>query len=71
VHVSVGDEGKDNNDLAAHLGVALDRGVPSLAVLDPDGKAVVAQKGGEFESTVKIGPEDVRAFLNEWKPPRK
>ena len=71
VHVSIGEEGKDNNDLAARLGVALDRGVPSLAVLDPDGKVVVAQKGGEFESTVRIGPDDVRAFLEKWKPARR
>jgi thiol:disulfide interchange protein len=68
VHISIGDEGKDNQDLAARLGVALDKGVPSLAVLDPDGTVVFAQKGGEFESTVKIGPEDVRAFLEKWKP---
>jgi thioredoxin 1 len=68
VHVSVGEDGKDNQDLAARLGVALDKGIPSLAVLQPDGKVVMAQKGGEFESTVKIGPEDVRAFLEQWKP---
>jgi ketosteroid isomerase-like protein len=71
VHISIGDEGKDNHDLAARLGVALDKGVPSLAVLDPDGKVVVAQKRGEFESTLKIGPQDVRAFLEEWKPARE
>jgi thioredoxin 1 len=71
VHINLGEEGKDNNDLAARLGVALDRGVPSLAVLDPDGKVVVAQKSGEFESTVKIGPEDVRAFLEKWKPAKR
>ena len=71
VHVNIGEEGKDNNDLAARLGVALDRGIPSLAVLDPNGTVVVAQKGGEFESTVRIGPEDVRAFLEKWKPARK
>ena len=67
VHVSIGDEGKDNRDLATRLGVVLDRGVPSLAVLDPDGRVVVAQKNGEFESTVKIGPADVRAFLEKYK----
>jgi len=67
VHISIGDEGKDNHDLAARMGVALDHGVPSLAVLDPDGKVVVAQKNGEFESTVKIGPADVRAFLEKWR----
>ena len=70
VHINVGDDGKDNNELAARLGVALDKGVPSLGVLEPDGKAVYAQKNGEFESTLKIGPEDVRAFLEKWKPAR-
>ncbi len=70
VHVNIGDEGKDNRDLAARMGVALDRGIPSLAVLEPDGRVVIAQKNGEFESTVKIGPEEVRAFLGKWKPAR-
>jgi hypothetical protein len=35
------------------------KGVPALAVLDPDGKVVYSQKKGEFESTPAIGPEDV------------
>jgi hypothetical protein len=70
VHINIGDDGKDNWPLAARLGVALDKGVPSLGVLQPDGKVVYAQKNGEFESTVKIGPEDVRAFLEKWKPVR-
>ncbi|MGO4879520.1 MAG: thioredoxin family protein [Bryobacteraceae bacterium] len=70
VHINLGDEGKDNHDLADRLGVALNRGIPSLAVLNPDGTVVVAQKNGEFESTVKIGPEEVRAFLIKWKPAR-
>jgi thioredoxin 1 len=68
VHINTGEEGKDNHDLAARLGVVLDHGIPSLAVLNADGSVVVAQRGGEFESTVKIGPEDVRAFLEKWKP---
>jgi thioredoxin 1 len=70
VHINIGDEGKDNNDLASRLGVALDQGVPSLGVLDSDGKVVYAQKNGEFEATEKIGPDDVRAFLEKWKPGR-
>jgi hypothetical protein len=68
LHVNIGDDGKDNNDLASRLGVGLDRGIPSLAVLNPDGSVVVAQKNGEFESTTRIGPPDVRAFLEKWKP---
>jgi ketosteroid isomerase-like protein len=70
VHINVGDEGKDNAAMAARIGVVLTHGIPSLAVLNPDGSVVVAQKNGEFESTVKIGPEDVRAFLEKWKPQR-
>lgn len=70
IHINIGDEGKDNNDLAARLGVALDKGVPSLGVLEPSGKVVYAQKNGEFEATEKIGPEDIRAFLEKWKPHR-
>ncbi len=68
VHVNIGDEGKDNAALAARLGVGLAKGIPSLAVLEPGGAVVYAQKNGEFESSVKIGPADVRAFLEKWKP---
>jgi hypothetical protein len=68
VHINIGDEGKDNNDLAAGMGVNLDKGVPSLAVLDGNGKVIVAQRNGEFESATRIGPNDVRGFLQKWKP---
>ncbi|HYA18142.1 MAG TPA: thioredoxin family protein [Bryobacteraceae bacterium] len=67
VHINIGDEGKDNTELAKRLGVALDKGVPSLGVLEADGRVVYAQKNGEFESTIKTGPDDVRAFLEKWK----
>jgi thioredoxin 1 len=70
VHVNIGDDGKDNLDLAKRFGVAIDKGVPSLAVLEADGRVVYAQKNGEFEATEKIGPADVRAFLEKWKRPR-
>ncbi len=67
VHVNVGDYDK-NLDLAKKYEIPLDKGVPSLAVLDPDGKLVVSQKKGEFESTTRIGPENVIEFLRYWKP---
>jgi thioredoxin 1 len=69
VHVNVGDYDK-NTDLAKKYEIPLEKGVPSLAILDPDGKLVVSQKKGEFESTVRIGPEDVVQFLKQWKPSR-
>ena len=68
VHVDIGDDGKKNNDVAAEYQVPLTKGVPVLAVLDPDGKLVYAQKNGEWESARTLDPDDVIAFLNKWKP---
>jgi thioredoxin 1 len=69
IHVNVGNYDA-NLDLAKKYEIPLDKGVPSLAIVDSNGKLVVSQKQGEFESTVKIGPEDVIAFLQKWKPQR-
>jgi thioredoxin 1 len=67
IHINVGNY-DSNLDLADKYQIPLKKGVPSLAILDPDGKLVVSQKQGEFESTVRIGPEDVLEFLKKWKP---
>jgi hypothetical protein len=48
--------------------VPLDKGIPSLAVLDGDGRLITSQKQGEFESAAKIGMQDVTGFLDRWKP---
>lgn len=71
VHVSIGDEGDKNLDIAKKYDTPMDKGVPVLAVLDPDGTVVYSQKQGEFESSLKIGPEDVLRFLEKWKPTTK
>ena len=68
VHVDIGDDGKKNNDLAEEYKVPLDKGVPALAVLGPDGKLLYSQQNGEFESARSLDPDDVVAFLNKWKP---
>ena len=67
VHINIGNYDV-NRDLAQKYEIPLEKGVPSLAILDPDGTLVVSQKKGEFESTVRIGPEDVLEFLKKWKP---
>lgn len=69
VHINIGDYDQ-NLDLAEKYEVALKKGVPCLAVLDPNGKLVFSQQQGEFESTTRIGPEDVTKFLDQWKPER-
>jgi thioredoxin 1 len=73
VHINVGDAGDQNLDLANHYGIPLKTPprVPSLAVLDPDGKLVFAQEHGEFDNSAILGPADVTGFLKKWAPPRQ
>src|SRR5271168_2062230 len=66
VHVNVGD-GTENTDLARRCEVPSDK-LPSLAVLDADGRLVTSQKNGEFDNAVRIGMGDVSEFLEKWKP---
>ena len=68
VHVDIGDDGKKNSNLAAEYQVPVNKGVPALAVLDPDGTLVYSQKNGEWESARSLDPDDVIAFLDRWKP---
>ena len=68
VHVNVGEKGiTDNFDVAERYGIPLKKGVPALAVLEPDGRVVYAQKNGEFESMRSMDPRSVNDFLVKWK----
>jgi hypothetical protein len=67
VHVDVG-QGDKNQDIMLQYEVPMARGIPAIAVLDSDGKLLYSQKGGEFEKARALGPEDLMAFLNKWKP---
>jgi len=67
VHVNVGDQDK-NLDLAEKYGVPLKKGIPGLAVLDPNGTLVYSQKEGEFENSTRFSTADVTAFLKKWAP---
>jgi thioredoxin 1 len=68
VHVDICDDGKKNNDVATEYQVPLEKGVPALAILGPDGKLLYSQKNGEWESARTLDPDDVIAFLDKWKP---
>jgi hypothetical protein len=70
VHVDVG-QGDKNQDLMSEYQVPMSRGIPGIAVLDSNGKLLYSQKNGEFERTRALGPEDLVAFLNTWKPPKQ
>jgi len=67
VHVDIG-EGEKNQDLMQAYEVPMKKGIPALAVLEADGKLLYSQKNGEFEKARALGPEDLLAFLNKWKP---
>jgi thioredoxin 1 len=59
-----------NQDIAARYGIPLERGVPALVVLSPEGKVLLAQTHGEFESMRHLQSSDLTKFLNDWKPER-
>lgn len=71
VHVNIGD-GDKNLDIADQYGVPLRQAVrvPSLAVLDSNGKVVYSQKNGEFDDSTRLSPADIIQFLKKWAPPR-
>ena len=67
VHINIGNY-DHNMDIGERYDVPLKKGVPAVAVLDGKGKLLTSQQNREFESAVKIGPADVTAFLEKWKP---
>ena len=66
VHVDVGKYDK-NLDLAKRYHVDLQKGVPSLAVLDSQGKVLYGTS--DFERAHLMSEDDVIQFLYKWKPP--
>jgi len=68
VHVDLGDDEKKNADIVKQFDVTLDKGIPTLAVAESDGRLVFSQKNGEFEDARSLAPEVLLEFLNKWKP---
>ena len=66
VHVDIG-EGNKNLDLVKKYHIPLEKGVPSVAVLNRRGTRLYSS--AEFEKARSMTEEDVLAFLNLWKPP--
>jgi thioredoxin 1 len=65
VHVDVGKYDK-NLELAKKYHVNLEKGVPSLAVLDAQGKVLYGTS--DFERARMMSEDDVIQFLEKWKP---
>jgi hypothetical protein len=67
VKVDVGRMNK-NRSLAQKHGVPLRRGIPAMAVLDPQGKLLYAQDQGQFADARHMRFESIQAFFEQWKP---
>ncbi len=70
VHVDIG-KGDRNQEIMRRYGVPMEKGIPALVVLEGDGKLLYSQRNGEFEAARSLGPEDLLAFLNKWKPDKR
>jgi thioredoxin-related protein len=66
VHVDIGEYDK-NLDIAKKYHIPLEKGVPSVAVLNRHGERLYSST--EFEKARGMSEEDVIAFLDLWKPP--
>lgn len=66
VHVWIGHEDA-NLDIPAKYGIPIEKGVPALAVLNPDGEVAYAQRSREFEKMSSMDPRSVTEFLEKWK----
>jgi thioredoxin 1 len=67
VHIDVGRMTK-NVDLAEKYGIPLRKGIPALAVLDPQGKLLYSQDQGQFEDARHLGPDSFKQFFEQWRP---
>ena len=65
VHVDIGRNDK-NQDLVKKYNIPIEKGVPSLAVLDSKGHTLYTT--GEFESARSTDPQVIVKFLDTWKP---
>jgi len=68
VHVDLGEDETKNADVVKQFDATLEKGIPTLAVAESDGKVVASQKNGEFEDARSLTPEILLEFLNKWKP---
>src|SRR5688572_2982899 len=67
VHVDIG-EGDKNLDLIKKYETTLGFGVPTVVILNAEGRVVYSSTKGEFEAARRMMKKDLVAFLNQWKP---
>jgi thioredoxin 1 len=63
VKVDVGRRDR-NLDLMAEYGMDVWKGIPAVAILEPDGTLVAAQREGEFRNARSLTPLEVVSFFH-------
>lgn len=70
VKVSVGNRDQ-NLDLMERYGMDVNTGIPSVAILGPDGSLVAAQRDGEFRNASSLlSVSEIASFFQRWAPVR-
>ena len=67
VHVDIGEVNR-NLDLVDKYKTTLDKGVPTVVLLDGRGNVLYSSTLGEFEAARTMMKKDLVAFLKHWKP---
>lgn len=68
VKISVGNRNQ-NLDLMADYGMDVVRGIPAIAILEPDGTLVKAQTDGEFRNAnALLSVAEIVSFFHAWAP---
>ncbi len=67
VHVDIG-QGEKNVDVAQQYQIPLNRGVPSIAVVDRSGVVLYSTQHGEISPTRRLPASDILKFLQQWAP---
>ena len=68
IKVSVGNRNR-NLDLMEGYGMAVENGIPAVAILEPDGSLVAAQRHGEFRNaSALLSVAEIVSFFHRWAP---
>lgn len=67
VKVDVGNRDR-NLGLMAEYGMDVHRGIPAVAVLEPDGTLVDAQRNGELRTARSLSAAEIATLFHRWRP---
>jgi protein disulfide-isomerase len=71
VKVSIGNRNR-NLELMTDFGMAVENGIPAVAILEPDGTLVAAQRQGEFRNaSALLSVAEIVSFFHRWVPAGK